>query len=120
MFDPSFCHHCNENKLDAKDKYFLPNGIEVCKQCAERHGSGTAKRQAACRSILKALPGVPYSCLLWCQDSLFCNTDFFRMICEKDFEGIVAKRRTSPYDASAKWIKIKNPVTPKRRTDTNF
>ena len=28
MFDLSFCHHCNVNKLDPKDKYFLPNGIE--------------------------------------------------------------------------------------------
>lgn len=36
--------------------------------------------------------------------------DFFRIICEKNLEGIVAKHRASPYDASAKWIKIKNPA----------
>jgi bifunctional non-homologous end joining protein LigD len=36
--------------------------------------------------------------------------DFFRMICEKNLEGIIAKRRDSFYDRSAKWIKIKNPV----------
>jgi formylmethanofuran dehydrogenase subunit E len=53
MFDPSFCHHCNENKLDPKDKYYLPNGIEVCKQCAERHGSGTASRKARLRQVKK-------------------------------------------------------------------
>jgi hypothetical protein len=29
MFDPSFCHHCNVNKLDPRDKYYLPNGIEA-------------------------------------------------------------------------------------------
>jgi ATP-dependent DNA ligase len=32
-----------------------------------------------------------------------------QMICDKDLEGIVAKHRASPYDKSAKWIKIKNP-----------
>lgn len=39
MHDPSFCHYCNESKLDATDKYYLPNGIEVCKECAANHGS---------------------------------------------------------------------------------
>lgn len=38
------------------------------------------------------------------------GTDFFRMICEKNLEGIVAKHRESQYSASAKWIKIKNPA----------
>ena len=38
------------------------------------------------------------------------GADFFRMICEKNLEGIVAKHRESRYDASAKWIKIKNPA----------
>lgn len=37
------------------------------------------------------------------------GTDFFRMICEKNLEGVVAKQRESRYDSSAKWIKIKNP-----------
>jgi bifunctional non-homologous end joining protein LigD len=37
------------------------------------------------------------------------GTDFFRMICEKNLEGIVAKHRASPYTTSAKWTKIKNP-----------
>ena len=36
--------------------------------------------------------------------------DFFRIICEKDLKGIVAKHRASPYAATAKWIKIKNPT----------
>jgi len=38
------------------------------------------------------------------------GTDFFRMICDKDLEGIVAKHREHRYDSSAKWIKIKNPA----------
>lgn len=46
MHDPAWCHYCNKNKLDPDEKYYLPNGIEVCKECAERHGSGTATRQA--------------------------------------------------------------------------
>jgi bifunctional non-homologous end joining protein LigD len=36
--------------------------------------------------------------------------EFFCMVCEKNLEGIVAKHRASPYDSSAKWIKIKNPA----------
>jgi bifunctional non-homologous end joining protein LigD len=38
------------------------------------------------------------------------GVDFFRMTCEKNLEGTVAKHRASHYDASAKWIKIKNPA----------
>jgi ATP-dependent DNA ligase len=38
------------------------------------------------------------------------GVDFFRMICEKNLEGIVAKHRTSPYSKSAKWMEIKNPA----------
>lgn len=49
MFDPIWCHYCNANKLDPKDKYYLPNGIEVCKECAAKHGSGTEKRKTAKR-----------------------------------------------------------------------
>ena len=37
------------------------------------------------------------------------GVDFFRMICEKNLEGIVAKHRTSLYNSSTKWIKVKNP-----------
>jgi bifunctional non-homologous end joining protein LigD len=36
--------------------------------------------------------------------------DFYRMICDKDLEGIVAKPRDSRYHSSAKWKKIKNPA----------
>ena len=50
MHDPAFCHYCNVNKLDPKDKFHLPSGIEVCKECAVRHGSGTAKRRTKLRN----------------------------------------------------------------------
>jgi hypothetical protein len=46
MYDPTLCHYCNKKKLDPKEKYFLPNGIEVCKECASRHGSGITKKAA--------------------------------------------------------------------------
>ena len=46
MQDPKLCHYCHKNKLDPKDEYFLPNGIEVCKECAARNGKGTAARLA--------------------------------------------------------------------------
>jgi bifunctional non-homologous end joining protein LigD len=36
------------------------------------------------------------------------GVELFCMVCEKNLEGIVAKHRDSRYDASAKWIKIKN------------
>jgi hypothetical protein len=40
MMDPTLCHYCNKNKLDPSDKYFLPSGIQVCKECAARQGKG--------------------------------------------------------------------------------
>ncbi len=38
---------------------------------------------------------------------------FFERVCELDLEGIVAKRKNSPYQGTEKpsacWIKVKNP-----------
>jgi bifunctional non-homologous end joining protein LigD len=42
------------------------------------------------------------------------GVDFFRMICEKNLEGIIAKHREGTYSKSAKWIKIKNPAYTQR------
>lgn len=44
MFDPTLCHYCNKNKINPNEKYFLPNGIEVCKECAGKHGAGATKK----------------------------------------------------------------------------
>lgn len=30
MAGPKLCHLCNKNRLNPKDKFYLPNGIEVC------------------------------------------------------------------------------------------
>jgi bifunctional non-homologous end joining protein LigD len=38
--------------------------------------------------------------------------DFFRLVCARDLEGIVAKWKAAPYRSDAplsSWIKIKNP-----------
>jgi ATP-dependent DNA ligase len=37
--------------------------------------------------------------------------DFFKAVCDQDLEGIVAKRKASPYDPASRlatWLKIKN------------
>jgi len=47
--------------------------------------------------------------LLYCDHVDQYGSDFFRLTCEKNLEGIVTKHRKSRYYSSAKWIKIKNP-----------
>ena len=38
------------------------------------------------------------------------GVELFRMVCERDLEGIVAKRAGGSYDpANTSWVKIKNP-----------
>jgi hypothetical protein len=44
--DPSLGHYCHKNKLDPKDRYFLPSGIQVCKECAAGHARGAASETA--------------------------------------------------------------------------
>jgi hypothetical protein len=49
--------------------------------------------------------------LLYCDHIDGIGESLFRLACERDLEGIVAKRRFDPYllDGSASWFKIKNP-----------
>lgn len=37
------------------------------------------------------------------------GADFYRVVCETDLEGIVAKHKQEPYSSTARWFKIKNP-----------
>ena len=46
MQDSSLCHYCHKNKLNPKDRSFLPNGIQVCKECAAEHGRAEVKKKA--------------------------------------------------------------------------
>jgi hypothetical protein len=42
---PELFHYCNVKKLDPKDRYFMPNGIEICKECTARLDVQRAKRK---------------------------------------------------------------------------
>jgi ATP-dependent DNA ligase len=35
--------------------------------------------------------------------------ELFEAVCGLDMEGIVAKRKSDPYDTRTRWLKIKNP-----------
>jgi hypothetical protein len=48
--------------------------------------------------------------LLYCDHVELAGEEFFQLACERDLEGIVAKRKFDPYLAgSATWLKIRNP-----------
>jgi len=49
--------------------------------------------------------------LLYCDHVEGVGEALFRLACERDLEGIVAKRKFDPYllDGSASWLKIRNP-----------
>ena len=49
--------------------------------------------------------------LLYCDHVELAGEEFFYLACERDLEGIVAKRRFDPYllDGSTTWFKIRNP-----------
>lgn len=49
--------------------------------------------------------------LLYCDHVELVGEEFFQIACERDLEGIVAKRKFDPYllDGSATWFKIRNP-----------
>jgi len=51
------------------------------------------------------------------QTGIVCSTlpdehghERFEAVCGLDLEGIVAKRKTDPYDPRTRWLKIKNPT----------
>jgi hypothetical protein len=48
--------------------------------------------------------------LLYCDHVEFAGEEFFELACERDLEGIVAKRKLDPYllHGSAAWFKIRN------------
>ena len=74
--------------LDGKDLRFRP----------------LVERKRILRSIMPAQPSV----LLYADHVEQRGIDFFRLVCEQDLEGIVAKRRLGVYGDS--WFKIRNPV----------
>ena len=63
------------------------------------------------KARLKKLLPVPPSYLLYMDHVEGDGCELFRTVCEMDLEGIVAKRKDSPYSdtRSNRWIKVKNP-----------
>ena len=56
---------------------------------------------------------------LYVDHTLGAGTDLYRLTCQLDLEGIVAKRADSPYDnqtAPPPWIEIKNPTYTQSRS----
>ena len=45
--------------------------------------------------------------LLYC-DHVDDGDGLFRLACENDLEGIVAKERQAPYEPETRWLKIRN------------
>lgn len=62
------------------------------------------ERKRILRSIVPKQPSV----LMYADHVEQRGIDFFRLVCERDLEGIVAKRKAGVYGDS--WFKIRNPV----------
>jgi bifunctional non-homologous end joining protein LigD len=60
------------------------------------------------KRILRSIVPETSSSLLYADHVERCGIDFFRLACERDLEGIIAKRKAGPYGDS--WFKIRNPV----------
>jgi bifunctional non-homologous end joining protein LigD len=68
-------------------------------------------RKATLTSVLaKAAPGIRFNEHLECDDGEIV----FRHACKLGLEGIVSKRKDSPYRSgrSSDWLKMKNPAAP--------
>ena len=64
------------------------------------------------RRLRQLIPSVPTR-LLYVDHIQGCGTDFFRVACAHDLEGIVAKPTNGRYHSDAigtNWLKIKNPA----------
>src|SRR5947209_5013627 len=62
------------------------------------------ERKRLLRSIVPARSTVLYS------EAVDAGTDLYRLICERDLEGIVAKRKDGRYTPhETTWVKIRNP-----------
>ena len=73
------------------------------------------------KAMLKRLLPARSSHVLYADHTRGSGTELFRLACQLDLEGIVAKRADSPYEehpAHPHWIKIKNPAySQKERTE---
>ncbi len=65
-------------------------------------GEPLTKRKRILQGVVKTAPDV-----LFAQHFAGCGHDLFSMICERDLEGVVAKRADGTYGQD--WFKIRNP-----------
>jgi hypothetical protein len=68
---------------------------------------------------LKRIFSSPSTHVLYVDHTQGAGTELYRLTCQLDLEGIVAKRADSPYDnqtASPPWIEIKNPTYSQSRS----
>ena len=66
-------------------------------------------RKRALARILRGSAGAP---ILYADHVDGAGVELFRAACERDLEGIVAKRKDAPYECDERvttWVKIKNP-----------
>jgi hypothetical protein len=84
--------------------YRVLGGEEIETSVAyERRSRPLIERKRLLRSIVPAQPSV----MLYAEHIEGYGVEFFRLACERDLEGIVAKAKHAAY--SEKWFKIRNP-----------
>jgi ATP-dependent DNA ligase len=59
--------------------------------------------------LRRLIRGGKHSHLIYAHHVKSRGCELFRLICEQNLEGIVAKHKDGLYLPSTKWIKIKNP-----------
>jgi ATP-dependent DNA ligase len=64
------------------------------------------ERKAAPRRVVPTNPGQ----LRYTEHVDGNGTELFRVVCEVDLEGVVAKHKEAPYGLEKAWLKIKNPT----------
>ena len=61
------------------------------------------------KMALKKLIGTGRPFALYADFVLEHGVELFRTVCERDLEGIIAKRKDEAYADNVRWVKIKNP-----------
>jgi bifunctional non-homologous end joining protein LigD len=64
------------------------------------------ERKAALRKLVRSNSPV----VLYADFMIERGLALFRAACDRDLEGIIAKKKDEPYSASVRWVKIKNPA----------
>ena len=79
---------------------WAPLSSARAERIAQNHAGSTRPHRRALR---------PSLCVLYATEVVQHGVELFRLACERNLEGIVAKHRDSMYGDGARWLKIKNP-----------